>query len=652
MARRDGGVVDGGGRGGRRRRRTTISDVDPGRSSYHGTPSHRPSRDSVDVCDDPAAPPTTTAKNARPGGGGGGGGGGGRRRWTISDDRGTISGVSSSSSSHSAHPPPGTVDAHERFGTLSSRRPSSNLGGVGRGVVGGSSDIANLAMTTTTTTTTDHPPAPVEDDARTGGVGIEDDDDANVVGSSSSSSWGRRGRSMTIVGLASFGLLAAAGAIVASVVTRLRVERNDDPVVERTNAVSSETTASTITWRQQGTTIVGGAAGDEFGSSVAFSDDAGIMAIAAPGYGNDMGYIKVYRIDDDDGKRVVQLGQTIYGDAIGDYFGGSLDITPDGMTVICSSPDWIIYDDRPGYARVFSLEGDGDLGTDNWKQIGQDIVGEAIGDEFGVSVSISDDGKTIAIGANFNDGENGVDSGHVRIYRLVENGSIWEQIGSDIDGDAADDWLGYSVSLSADGSIVAIGAPHNDNNGDNSGQVTVHRFDSEKSSWERLGQSIYGDNALDQLGMYVHLSPDGITLAIGSPSVGGTGYVRVFSLASGDDINADAWNQIGQDIVGEVVGNEFGGSVSLSDDGKTLAVGARDADGKNGVDSGRVTIFRMDDTKSDWIPMGDSIDGDVASDWSGYSVSLSADGNKVAIGSPYNDDNGVDSGHVKVFVFE
>jgi hypothetical protein len=395
--------------------------------------------------------------------------------------------------------------------------------------------------------------------------------------------------------------------------------------------------------------FVGDAGGDELGSSVAQSADASIVAIAAPGYRDDMGYVKVYRTD---GNHSAQLGQTIYGDAVGDYFGGSMDITADGKTLVCSAPDWIVYDDRLGYVRVFALRGNDDLGTTGaWEQIGQDVTGEAVGDEFGASVSISDDGTTIAIGGNFNDGDNGVDSGHVRMYRLSEDG-FWMQIGMDIDGSAADDWSGFSVSLSADGSTVAIGAPHNDYKGDDAGQVTVYRFDGERSSWERLGQAIHGDKALDQFGMSAKLSPDGITLAVGAPSLGGAGYVRVFSLEGGNDIDAATWNQIGQDISGDASGNEFGWSISLSDDSKTLAVGARDADGRNGVDSGRVRIYRMDsDLESNWIQLGDDIDGDAVSDWSGYSVSLSADGNTVAIGSPYSDDNGVESGHVKVFVY-
>jgi hypothetical protein len=48
------------------------------------------------------------------------------------------------------------------------------------------------------------------------------------------------------------------------------------------------------------------------------------------------------------------------------------------------------------------------------------------------------------------------------------------QIGADIDGEAVDDWSGNSVSLSSDGSIMAIGAPLNDGNGSNSGHVRVY----------------------------------------------------------------------------------------------------------------------------------------------------------------------------------
>jgi hypothetical protein len=231
----------------------------------------------------------------------------------------------------------------------------------------------------------------------------------------------------------------------------------------RTFAFQSAPPVATSIWEQQGSAIVGDAASDHLGTSVTLSADAKTLVVGAPGeYGNTdtEGYVKVYRMTDDGGSRT-QLGQTIYGKVTGDLLGDSVDVTAQGNVILLGSRGYWDNNDRLGYVQVFSLDSDDETAgtTGTWKQVGQDIAGEAIGDEFGYSVSISDDGKTIAVGAPFKDGKNGEDSGHVRIYRLDDDGASWEQIGGDIDGDAAGDWSGSSVSLSANGTIVAIGAP-------------------------------------------------------------------------------------------------------------------------------------------------------------------------------------------------
>jgi hypothetical protein len=168
--------------------------------------------------------------------------------------------------------------------------------------------------------------------------------------------------------------------------------------------------------------------------------------------------------------------------------------------------------------RVFFLESSDNLDTLSWKQRGQDIIGEAIGDRVGVSVSISKDGKMIAIGAESNNG-NGEDLGHVRIFRLEDDGMSWVQIGQAINGKAAGDRSGMSVSLSWDGETVAVGFCHNDVNGKDSGQVRVFWINSEGSSWEQLGQIMYGDKADDYMGESVYISPDGNTLTISYPGI-------------------------------------------------------------------------------------------------------------------------------------
>ena len=103
-------------------------------------------------------------------------------------------------------------------------------------------------------------------------------------------------------------------------------------------------------------------------------------------------------------------------------------------------------------------------------QLGSDIDGEASTDKSGRSVSIDSDGSHVAIGAYLNDG-NGSSSGHVRVYSW--DGSAWAQVGNDIDGEAASDYSGYSVSIDSDGSHVAIGAYGNDGNGSRAGHVRV-----------------------------------------------------------------------------------------------------------------------------------------------------------------------------------
>ena len=124
--------------------------------------------------------------------------------------------------------------------------------------------------------------------------------------------------------------------------------------------------------------------------------------------------------------------------------------------------------------RVYYLETN-DIGS-IWKQIGQDIDGEEPDEGFGVSVSMSEDGKTLAIGAQSNDG-NGVNSGRVMVYRLDDSNTNWTKLGEDFHGEAAFDVFGWSVSLSADGLTVAIGSPYTDANGStDSGSVKVFRF--------------------------------------------------------------------------------------------------------------------------------------------------------------------------------
>jgi len=270
-------------------------------------------------------------------------------------------------------------------------------------------------------------------------------------------------------------------------------------------------------------------------------------------------------------------------------------------------------------------------------QIGQDIDGEASGDYSGYSVAMSSDGSIVAIGAYGNNGTNGSDSGHVRVYK--NQSGTWTQIGQDIDGEASGDFSGFSVSLSSDGSVVAIGATNNNGGGTSSGQVRVYK--NQSGTWTQIGQDINGTAAFNLSGWSVSLTSDGSMLAIGAIGYNGAGQflgsTRVFENQSG------TWTQIGQTITGQVNFDFSGWSVSLSADGLVLAVGATYND-NNGDQAGNVRIF--ENQSGTWTQIGQDINGVNPGDQFGHSVCLSADGSLIAISSTYNDTN---SGLVQIY---
>ena len=109
---------------------------------------------------------------------------------------------------------------------------------------------------------------------------------------------------------------------------------------------------------------------------------------------------------------------------------------------------------------------DWNSGGGTWDQRGTDIDGVAASDNSGWSVSLSSDGNKVAIGSP----QHSSGAGLVRVYNW--SGSAWQQSGSDIDG-AAGDSFGWSVSLSDDGSILAAGSPTNSSN---IGRVRIYEF--------------------------------------------------------------------------------------------------------------------------------------------------------------------------------
>ena len=107
-----------------------------------------------------------------------------------------------------------------------------------------------------------------------------------------------------------------------------------------------------------------------------------------------------------------------------------------------------------------------------------------------------------------------------------------------------------------------------------------------------------------------------------------------------------SFSQIGADIDGEAAGDISGSSVAMSADGSRVAIGAVGNDG-NGSDSGQVRVYTL--VNGVWTQTGADIDGEAAGDASGWSVAMSANGSRVAIGATWNDGNGNEAGQVRVY---
>ena len=319
------------------------------------------------------------------------------------------------------------------------------------------------------------------------------------------------------------------------------------------------------------------------------------------------------------------------------------------------------------------------------------------GDYFGYAVALSGDGNTLAVSAAAdsvgtvasNPGEDGgatgvggdqssnsaANSGAVYVY--IRNGGTWETQAyvKATNTDVADNF-GRSLDLSYDGNTLAVGATQEDGNGssqaDNSLSLSGAAYVYVRNSGVWSPQAyLKASNAgnQDYFGYSLALSADGNTLAVAAalePSyttgVGGTG--TSFSENSGAVYvfvrNGAAWSEQGyikatNAIVVSSVAKYFGWSLALSDDGNTLVVGAvGDDSGANGVnapdsnptctviacvaDSGAVYVYSRSGTTwsgQAYIKATNTGGGDQF----GYAVSLSGDGNTLAVGAPYEDSN-------------
>lgn len=395
-------------------------------------------------------------------------------------------------------------------------------------------------------------------------------------------------------------------------------------------------------WEQVGVDIDGEAAGNQAGYSVALSDDGTTLAVGewrnTGPLGANQGQVRVYEFS---GGVWVQKGSDINGEAAADNFGIAVDLSEDGLTLAVGAPSNDGAGSLAGHVRVFTYA------SDTWSQLGADLDGESGNDQFGSSVALSADGRTVAIGAPSDRNTAGnLESGQVSVYSYSTS---WTQVGSrgQIEGESGD-LLGHlnAVDISDDGTVVAVGVRLR-NNGAVSDTGALEVYALSGGAWVQRGATLYGDSAEDRLGYAVSINGDGTVAAAGAihndvEGKSNAGEVKVFAWDS------SSWTQRGASIDGEGANDLFGHAVALNDAGTRLAVGTHEHDSA-GSNSGRVRVF--DFTAGAWSQVGSSIDGESAGDNFGISVALNGDGAILAAGAQKDDGAGTDAGTVRVYTF-
>jgi hypothetical protein len=378
-----------------------------------------------------------------------------------------------------------------------------------------------------------------------------------------------------------------------------------------------------------------GATDDNFGTSVSTNGDT--LVVGAPRDDNYRGSAYVFARNHGGADSWAQVAKlTALDGATGDRFGSSVAIS--GDTIVVGAPGDGNY---RGSAYTFERNRGG---PDGWGQVAKLAASDGVaGDRFGSSVSL--DASTAAIGAY----RKATNRGAAYVFEHNQGGAdAWGEVAKlTASGGQAGDWLGFSVSISGD--TVVAGAPYDINGSSATGSAYVfERNQGGVDAWEQVGQLVASDGAAgDSFGFSVSICGSTIATGASYDSAGGalSGSAYVFERNQG---GADSWGEVAKLTTSDgAAGGRMGHSISIS--GDTVVAGAPYEAG-SGVPTGSAYVFERNrgggDNWGQWFKLTPS-DG-AADDAFGFSVSAS--GNTVVAGAPYDDgSSGNSSGSAYVF---
>ncbi len=364
-------------------------------------------------------------------------------------------------------------------------------------------------------------------------------------------------------------------------------------------------------WHQTGSDLgLTGAAGSEFSTnySLAFNDSGETLLIGSPQYSSEtasnIGQTSMLELVDEQWL----ITANFVGEEHHDFCGSSIAMSADGTTIAMTYQTW---DDVR--VKVFAFDGNA------WQQKGDNFTGSFL---YGRDLALSDDGNALVIGISHSPADQGIEP-NIETYDW--DGNSWVQRGSGLVFDYYSS--GQSVSISGDGSTIAIAAPEA-----MIGFVRVLFWNG--SDWIQLGNDHTGETFNSRFGTDIELNEDGTVLAVGSPNLETSeelSYVEVYEWDDG------AWTQMGTQIQSDLPGVLMGGSIGLSSEGDRLVIG----------ELGAASVYEL--SGNDWQQMGSSVVGDNVADEFGTVVSINGQGDRIAVGSNFANGDLNQEGYIRVF---
>lgn len=235
----------------------------------------------------------------------------------------------------------------------------------------------------------------------------------------------------------------------------------------------------------------------------------------------------------------------------------------------------------------------------------------------------------------------------------------------------------HFTALNSDGTIIATGGYRaynpfsGDDNNDLRGYVRVWKY--ENSTWSQMGQVLWGPDKDSEFGSAIDMSDDGLTMVVGAPRFDETSYydtfyqsthrrrrgrVQVYTYDNGTSqwvTKGDAFS--GTNIEGKDYSSDgLGADVSISSDGNTIALGAKQTIGgasypasEPDTFNGYVVVYEWNAGTSTWVQQGLTIFGKDKGDAFGFKVELSPDASFVVVSSELVRGAQADNGDVKIY---